>query len=290
MNSFSFKKVDKLTIKKIKNKYKYFLAPIKEDHVSDLIELKGCKIKIYNNNTVLFQGTKASNIASNFFTIQEKENIKSINFFENNIIGSDEVGTGDIFGPIIVTASLYNKKHKNLIQKLNIRDSKLLTDEYILKIGKVLIDNIHHKTTILDNKKYNEIYPKYQNINIIKTLMHNNVIGYMIQKYKYKKIFIDKFTTKNKYLEHLKKNNKQVNDWKNTIFEHKGESKHISVAISSIISRYYFLKEIDKLNSKYNLHILLGANKQVKQLALNYKKHLNKEIYLSIVKNNFNLL
>lgn len=41
-------------------------------------------------------------------------------------IGSDEVGTGDYFGPIVVTASFVDKKMMSKLYELGVRDSKKL--------------------------------------------------------------------------------------------------------------------------------------------------------------------
>ena len=49
-------------------------------------------------------------------------------------IGSDEVGTGDYFGPVVVTAAYVTKKDIPFLEKLKIRDSKKMTDEYILSV------------------------------------------------------------------------------------------------------------------------------------------------------------
>ena len=47
---------------------------------------------------------------------------------------------------------------------------------------------------------------------------------------------------------------------KNIIFETKAENKYLSVACSSIIARYYFLKEIEKLSEISGYNILKGAS------------------------------
>ena len=50
-------------------------------------------------------------------------------------VGSDEVGTGDYYGPIVVTASYVDKSMIPFLIDLGVRDSKKLTDEKILKIA-----------------------------------------------------------------------------------------------------------------------------------------------------------
>ena len=55
-------------------------------------------------------------------------------YYYINSIGSDEVGTGDFFGPVVVTASYVSKDNIPFLEELGVRDSKKLTDQKILEI------------------------------------------------------------------------------------------------------------------------------------------------------------
>ena len=56
----------------------------------------------------------------------------------DNQIGSDEVGTGDFFGPICVCAAYIKAKDIKRLRELGIDDSKRLSDERIRELGKIL--------------------------------------------------------------------------------------------------------------------------------------------------------
>ena len=60
-------------------------------------------------------------------------------------VGSDEVGTGDYYGPIVVTASYVNKDDIPFLTELGVKDSKKLSDEQILKIVPKIIKKIKYK-------------------------------------------------------------------------------------------------------------------------------------------------
>ena len=45
-------------------------------------------------------------------------------FINESTLGSDEVGTGDYFGPLVVTASYVPKNKFSLLTDLGVRDSK----------------------------------------------------------------------------------------------------------------------------------------------------------------------
>ena len=102
-------------------------------------------ITMYNSGKVMFQGLSADIDANMWSELAESTNNK-----ENDIekymycstIGSDEVGTGDYFGPIVVTASYVNTKDIDYLKSIKVADSKKLTDEQIKKIAPEIIKKI----------------------------------------------------------------------------------------------------------------------------------------------------
>jgi len=159
-------------------------------------------------------------------------------------IGSDEVGTGDYFGPIVVTATFIPLKQIPLMESLGVRDSKLITDEKILQIAPTLMKEVSYATFILSPKEYNDYQAKGYNMNKIKAILHNKVLYEMKQKYPkdYKKIIIDQFVYPQKYYEHIQNEKEKVT---NISFYTKAESICPSVAAASCISRYIFLQKMD---------------------------------------------
>lgn len=222
-------------------------------------------------------------------TKQEKDiNIENIKIFES-YIGNDEVGTGDFFGPIVVCSSCVDENNYLYVKRLGVKDSKAITsDEKILEIGEKLINTIPHTVTILTNTKYNEVITNpNMNMNKVKAVLHNNVINKFLNKYKdlkYNSIVIDDFCGEQKYYEYLSNSKNLV---KNIIFETKAENKYLSVACSSIIARYYFLKEIEKLSEISGYNILKGASSKVDKLASEIIKDKGTSFLSKIAKLNF---
>ena len=148
-------------------------------------------VTLYESGKVVFQGISADIDASmwkereraltgKYPVEKEKRETKKIekdedrcDYYFINSVGSDEVGTGDFFGPIVVTASYVNKKDIPFLESLGVRDSKQITDEKIIKIAPQLIEKIPHIIIILNNNKYNQIYSQDKNMNKTKPLLHN---------------------------------------------------------------------------------------------------------------------
>ena len=67
----------------------------------------------------------------------------------------------------------------------------------------------------------------------------------------------------------------------------KAEDKCLSVACASLISRYIFLKEFDKLGQTYNTFLVKGAGPKVDEIGLKLTKQYGIDILNKIAKLNF---
>ena len=260
-----------------------------------------CVITLYESGKVMFQGIGADieanmwkDLESHFNNrnideeIKEKdEKINDKTYYYYDAIGSDEVGTGDYFGPIIVTATLVDKSTRKLLEDLKIMDSKKMTDDKIRRCAPIIMKKLPYVTFNLSNAKYNDLVKKGFNLNKIKAILHNKVLYELSNKgIPYHKIIIDQFTSPRSYFSYLKQEGITEKVTKIT-FLTKGESKHLSVAAGSVISRYLFLEEMDKLSKKYNMTILKGASDKVDEIGKEIVKKYGKEELYKIAKLNF---
>ena len=190
-------------------------------------------------------------------------------------VGSDEVGTGDYYGPIVVTASFVSKDNIPFLTELGVRDSK--------KVPKI-IKKIPYKTIMLSNKEYNDNYGKDMNMNKIKAVLHNKVLTEMVKDNDYDYIVVDQFEPEKSYYNHL---SDVPNPLKGITFITKAEDKCLSVAVSSLISRYIFIKEMDKLGDKYGIFLPKGANYYVEDIGIKLVNKYGEKILHDIAKLNF---
>lgn len=243
-------------------------------------------ITLYNSGKAMFQGISADVDANMWGAVidNDKEEIVT-KYLDVTSIGSDEVGTGDYFGPIVVTASFVKKEDISFLKSLGVTDSKKLDDEKILKIVPEIIKIIKYKSIILSNEEYNTKYNKETNMNKIKAIMHNKVLYSLkeeVDNYEY--IIVDEFAKEKRYYEYLNGINNIV---KNITFMTKAEDKNYAVACSSLISRYIFLKEFDKLSDMYNTPLPKGAGPNVDKIGEELVEKYGKEVLDKIAKKNF---
>ena len=217
-------------------------------------------ITLYESGKVMFQGVSADIDANLWIDMERYLNHDSFYFYMTTI-GSDEVGTGDFFGPIVVTAAYAKKEDISFLDELGVKDSKKLTDDKIKKIMPELLKRIPYVTFTLSNIDYNTWQEKGYNMNQIKAILHNKVLYQMKQKgYEYDKIVVDQFVYPKKYFEHIQDATEKVT---NITFTTKAESKCASVAAASCISRYIFLMKMDEISKDLGMALPKGANEIV---------------------------
>ncbi len=227
-------------------------------------------IKIYKTGSIVIEGKKEKDLYNKFIEILN----------ENNFIGMDEVGVGDFFGPTVYTAVKMTiatkEKFKDLC--LSIKDSKKIKDEEIIKIYNTIKNIVEYEVTIVWDKDIPN------NFNSIEQKMYYHYKNYeKIRFEEEEKIVIDLFTTVNNF---NKVSQRLKTNYPNKlILENQADSKFFCVALASIISRYYFIKEMEKLNQKYNFTFPYGAN--VKNKAKEFVKLYSKEELSKFCKTTF---
>lgn len=223
------------------------------DYTYYQIKTKDQTITAYTSGKVVFQG----------------KNIEAVQTQTRNETfpqaGSDEVGTGDYFGPVVVCAAIVNEKDVETIRSLGVDDSKTMTDEKIRQVAPTLQSCCPHSILIVDNEKYNEIH-KTHNLNAMKAKLHNQAYinlmnkGVSLPEFK----VIDQFAPAKTYFSYIQYEPQIVKDLH---FETKAEHKYLAVASASVLARYAFLKHWDKMEQEYDFSFPKGAGTTVDEAA-----------------------
>ena len=258
-------------------------------------------VTLYESGKAMFQGVSADIEAGMWESIRKDKD--NIDYFmdtkdtkikkEDQVdipsdiasVGSDEVGTGDYFGPIVVCATYVSTDKQVLLQDLKVMDSKKITDDKIKKIAPIIMKEIPYQAYILTNKEYNTLNHDEVNMNKIKAILHNKVLTSLKNKnYPYDLIVVDQFTTPKSYYNYLINVPNKVTD---ITFTPKAEDQCLSVACASIISRYIFLQEMYKMSKELNQEVPKGAGPSVIEFAQKLIKEQGIDILNNYVKLNF---
>lgn len=280
-------KVDEETKQKMIAYYKDKIRDKKIPYAIFQAQEEDTVITLYESGKAMFQGISADVDASMWAMLQDKkeETNNEEDLYHITSIGSDEVGTGDYFGPVVVCAAYVNIEDIKFLEKLKVKDSKQTTDDYIRKIAPTIAKKIDYELLVLSNKEYNEKYKEIQNINKIKAIMHNKVLYTLHQRHSdCNKIIIDEFAKENSYFNYLKE---ITNVERNLIFTPKAENKNMAVGAAAILARFTFLEIMDKLSDKYHEPLLKGASSEVDKQAERLIEKYGKEVLDDIAKLHF---
>ena len=265
-----------------------------------------CVVTVYESGKAVFQGMSADLSAQLWIERErhlnpqkdvdvkiiddkkkdkEKKEFIDPKIYHSSSIGSDEVGTGDYFGPIVVTSAYVSKDLIPWLEELGVKDSKKMTDERILQIVPEIIKKIPYKSIILNNKEYNERYNDGTNMNKIKAILHNKVLVQLTNEIKdWDYVIVDQFAQPFVYYNYLKESPAV---FKKITFLTKGEDKSLAVACASLISRFIFLKEFNKLGEKLDMFLLKGASDKVDEVGVKIVKKYGFAKLSEVAKLNF---
>lgn len=290
-------KVDQETFQKIKKHYSSFIVPNEGEYVDFMAVYGDILITGYSSKktkwSIVFKGENASYEADEWIEkpllnpemdIEKKEELHYVDFGEQ--IGSDEVGVGDYLLPMIVVAVYMRKDQYSTLKALGVTDSKKMSDKKIMEVGPILMKEFEYSKLTLTNEKYNEMYEKGENINSLKAKMHNRALYNLHKKYEdVIAIYVDQFVKEDTYYKYLNDKNEPV--VKGISFKTKGEQRFPCVAAASVIARYAFLLEKQKLEEKYGMEFPCGAGLKVDKMKNALLEKVGQEEYDKLVKKNF---
>ena len=163
----------------------------------------------------------------------------------------------DWFGPLVVVTTALKPYEINELRKLGVGIVKIFKKQQLLKIAKNILKlDFIYESIILPPKTYNmrysELSKENKSLNDLMASANANVIQKVLGQIEFNnaKLIIDKFDyKKTEYqLENIDKTNLVV-------IQKSGAESETSVAASSIIAKYLFEKEVDKLDKEYGLDL-----------------------------------
>lgn len=207
-----------------------------------------------------------------------------------NYIGTDESGKGDFFGPLTVAAFYSNNNIKHELISLGVKDSKLLTDSQINftadKIKK--IKNVFYEVVVVTPSKYNELYSKFGNLNLLLNWAHSKAIEVLLEKVVTNTVITDKFSKRELNITSKHNHNSVEADKINFIQTEKGE-RFIGVAAASILARNAMNLWFEK-HKMNGLILPKGASGEVDAKAQKIKNEFGKIKLKEIAKLHFKTL
>lgn len=180
------------------------------------------------------------------------------------VIGTDESGKGDYFGPLVVAGVLLDGEDAAFLRMIGVQDSKQLTDAEIRRLAPKIRERCGDKVAVLAlppavyNLKYAEFRRRHLSLNALLAWGHATVIEELLSCYPCVNVLSDQFADERLLLEQLQERGRSVHLVQEPRAEH-----HIAVAAASVIARDGFVAGLDELSKKYRCQLPKGAGPPV---------------------------
>ena len=234
-------------------------VPVTSEYESLRVKDGEISIILYNSGKLVYTDNKSS-----------RKHLKSILEREEGydyILGSDETGKGEWYGPLVVVATALTPEEIIELRLLGVKDSKSIKKPQIIKLAeKIMAMDFTWQSITLKPRTYNNLYDQFQgegkSLNDIMAWAHSKVVQQTLAiiEYRKAKVIIDKF-------DYIKTDYrlKSIDQTHLKIIQMTGGESEIPVAAASIIAKYLFEKVVDELNEMYHVNLRGSKPENVKQ-------------------------
>ncbi len=198
------------------------------------------------------------------------------------LIGIDEAGKGDYFGPLVVAACFSNDKIDIEFEKIGLKESKNISDYRTFILEKSIRKLSPFEIVVIGPEKYNQLHSKMRNLNRLLAWGHSRALENLLAKTNPREVVADQFGDKRLIENALMKKGRSVK----LTQKHKAESIP-AVAAASVLARAEFLRRLDKLSNQYGVNLHKGAGSPVDEVGRRIVAKLGKEELNKIAKIHF---
>jgi ribonuclease HIII len=193
------------------------------------------------------------------------EEVHSPEMFEPHF-GVDESGKGDFFGPLVIAGVYVDRGIARKLLDAGVVDSKRIgSDARIRALAETIRKNSLGlvETVLIGPAKYNELYEKFGNLNLLLGWGHARVIENLLaKKPACPRSLSDQFADARVINASLLKHGRKI-----TIEQRPRAESDIAVAAASIMAREAFINWLERKSKELGLRLERGVSPSVKESA-----------------------
>lgn len=175
------------------------------------------------------------------------------------LVGSDETGKGDYFGPLVAAAVCVEPQVAAELAEWGVTDSKRLTDDRALRLAALLRQRVEHAVRRLDPADYNAAHDRRRNLNPMLAELHAEAIRAVAQPGM--RVLVDQFANERLMREALSGLDVRLE-------QAPGAERNVAVAAASVLARAEFLLALRQLSSEWDVALHKGAGEPTDRAAL----------------------
>ena len=155
----------------------------------------------------------------------------------------------------MIAAVYIDVQSETSLQRLEVRDSKLLADRRMLEMAEEIKKLCPHIVVPVEPRRYNELYAKTGNLNRLLAWGHAWTLEQLLEKAPCKLAIIDQFGDPSYILNALREKGRQI-----TIELRTHAEEDIAVAAASILARAKFVQMMEQLSKSAGEVLPRGAS------------------------------
>jgi ribonuclease HIII len=229
------------------------LEPRSVEHARFSLRGNGFIATLYRSGKLVVQGSQVAWFKERFLgevAAAPAEERGPITVGERVLVGSDEAGKGDYFGPLVVVAVRASPKERAELVKAGVADSKTLSDERVRVLAPALESRYAFASEVLMPEEYNRVYATFPSLNPMLAELHARVIRRLAQPGEL--VLVDKFADERLVASRLAGLELELHQ------RTKAEREPV-VAAASVIARNLFLEGLKRLSEESAVELHKGA-------------------------------
>jgi len=272
---------------------KNFFSFEERPHQYFLARKQGLVVNLYNNGKIVIGGTdnnERTNVTAFLDTLQAEQHHKNIKEYApidvaGARIGTDEVGKGDYFGPLVIAGVLANEAQILKMESLGIKDSKSLSDTTVQNFSgqvKKIVGQQQYSIIVISPIKYNLLIAKMNNLNRLLGWGHARAIeNILIHHNKCQTAISDQFGDQSFIENALMKLGKKIQ-----LIQTPKAEREMTVAAASILARSESVNRMNEMSRGYGFEFPRGAT-DVIPTAENFVNKFGYQALLNVAKIHF---
>jgi len=262
-------------------------------HQYFLARKEGLVVNLYRNGKIVIAGNDDNarqDVTSFLDTLQAEQHKKNyIEYAPIDVagvrIGTDEVGKGDYFGPLVIAGVLADEAQILKMENLGIKDSKSLSDTTVQNFAgqiKKIVGQKQHSIIVISPIKYNLLISKMKNLNRLLGWGHARAIeNILIHHDKCQTAISDQFSDQSFIENALMKLGKKIQ-----LIQTPKAEREMTVAAASILARSESIHRMDEMSNSYGFEFPRGAT-DVIATAENFVNKFGYKALLNVAKVHF---
>jgi ribonuclease HIII len=230
------------------------------EHARFSVKGQGVIATLYRSGKLVVQGSEVQLFAQRYLGSlpAAHANDPPIEVGERTLIGSDEAGKGDYFGPLVVVALRADAHERAELVRAGVADSKTLSDERVRMLAPALEGRYDFAAEVLLPEDYNREHARHGSLNPLLAELHARCIRRLAQPGLL--VLVDKFADERLVASRLA-------GLELELFQKTKAEREPVVAAASVIARNLFLEGLKKLSEESAVDLHKGAGEPTDRSA-----------------------